>query len=265
MNNSKNKIIFLGTGGGGSMVNHQIFSTAGMWLTLNDTNFYLDPGPGAQWHIRHFSKAKLDPYNLDAIFVSHRHLDHSSDLNVVSESMVFNSKLMKYEKRGSVFLPHDGLDKNEGLIIDRFHQKLVKEVVTIEPEKEYQIKDITITTSKRLLEKPYYKERLDEYGFWFRGYDVDFGYLPETTYRTGLLDNFHPKILVANLCYFDREVKNSFILLMDIAKAVKPKTIIIRHWTRRAIDYGIEKIVKTVHEKTGIKTVAVTDGMIFDL
>jgi len=44
----------------------------------------MDPGPGC---IVQVNKRKLNPQELSAIIVSHRHLDHSADLNVMTEAM----------------------------------------------------------------------------------------------------------------------------------------------------------------------------------
>ena len=71
-----NTIKFLGTAGARFAVTRQIRKSGGMWLSLDDTNILIDPGPGSL--IRCLSsKPKLNPMNLDAIILSHRHIDHS--------------------------------------------------------------------------------------------------------------------------------------------------------------------------------------------
>ncbi len=53
---------------------------------MNDVNIYLDPGPGALVKCTS-SRPKFDPIKLDAIILSHKHLDHSSDMKVMIEAM----------------------------------------------------------------------------------------------------------------------------------------------------------------------------------
>ena len=66
------------------MVTRQLAASGGMWFDLNGTRLLIDPGPGC---IVQTNKRKLNPENLSAIIVSHRHLDHSADVNVMVESM----------------------------------------------------------------------------------------------------------------------------------------------------------------------------------
>jgi len=76
-------IIFLGTAGARIMVANQILASGGLWLNLSGTEILLDPGPGC---IVHSSKRKLKADKLSAIILSHRHLDHSADVNIMIEA-----------------------------------------------------------------------------------------------------------------------------------------------------------------------------------
>jgi len=83
-------IIFLGTAGARFMVTTQLTASGGLWLNLNGTEILIDPGPGS---IVQSTKRKLRAEKLSAIILSHRHLDHSADVNIMVEAMtqgVFN-------------------------------------------------------------------------------------------------------------------------------------------------------------------------------
>jgi len=58
----------------------------------------MDPGPGC---IVQVTNRKLNPEELSAIIVSHRHLDHSADVNVMTEAMTEGG----FKKRGILFAP----------------------------------------------------------------------------------------------------------------------------------------------------------------
>jgi ribonuclease BN (tRNA processing enzyme) len=91
-------IIFLGTAGARFVVIRQFLASGGAWLNLGNTQILLDPGPGS---LVQASKRKLDPTKLDAIILSHRHLDHSGDINIMIEAMTDGGT----KKRGTVFAP----------------------------------------------------------------------------------------------------------------------------------------------------------------
>jgi len=77
-------ITFLGTAGARFVVARQFLASGGAWLSLGDTQLLLDPGPGC---LVQATKRKLDPSKLSAIILSHRHLDHCGDINIMIEAM----------------------------------------------------------------------------------------------------------------------------------------------------------------------------------
>jgi len=89
-----NKLKFLGTAGARFVVIKQVRKSGGLWLTLDDTNVLIDPGPGSL--IRCLSsKPKLNPMDLDGIILTHRHIDHSNDINIIIEAMTNGGMILK--------------------------------------------------------------------------------------------------------------------------------------------------------------------------
>ena len=79
-------IKFLGTAGARIVVSKQLRASGGMWYSLDGYNVLVDPGPGCL--VRCISsRPKMDPMKLDAIILTHRHLDHAADVNVMIEAM----------------------------------------------------------------------------------------------------------------------------------------------------------------------------------
>ncbi len=101
--NTDNTITFLGTGGARIMAATQTLATGGLWFNLGGEQILVDPGPGC---IVQSTKRGLKAENLSAIMLSHRHLDHSADTNVMTEAMVHSG----FAKRGAFFAPSDALD-----------------------------------------------------------------------------------------------------------------------------------------------------------
>ena len=66
-------------------------------MRFGETQIHVDPGPGAL--VRALSHVPpCNPRELDAIVLSHKHLDHSGDVNVVIEAMTSGG----FRRRGAV-------------------------------------------------------------------------------------------------------------------------------------------------------------------
>ncbi len=71
-------IKFLGTAGARFVMLKQLRASGGIWLELAGARLLIDPGPGTLVRCAK-SRPRLDPAKLDAIVLTHKHLDHSSD------------------------------------------------------------------------------------------------------------------------------------------------------------------------------------------
>src|SRR5437867_2598919 len=83
----------------------QARATGGLWVVLDGARAHVDPGPGALVHVRARPLA-LDPTRLDAVVVTHKHLDHSGDVNAMIEAMTEGGT----KRRGLVLAPADAYD-----------------------------------------------------------------------------------------------------------------------------------------------------------
>src|SRR3981081_4039306 len=95
----------MGTAGARFMVAKQLAASGGIFLEDGPTRLALDPGPGA---IVQYAKRKIDPARLSGILLSHRHLDHCGDVNVMIEGMTEGG----FHPRGTLFCPSDALDED---------------------------------------------------------------------------------------------------------------------------------------------------------
>src|SRR4030065_403968 len=98
---------FLGTAGARFVVAKPLRASGGVWRAVGQTNLYIDPGPGALVRCLN-SKPKMDPSTLDGILLTHKHLDHSGDINVMIEAMTEGG----FKKRGVLFAPADALESD---------------------------------------------------------------------------------------------------------------------------------------------------------
>ena len=110
---------FLGTAGARFVMLKQLRASGGIWINYEGVNVLLDPGPGSLLRCLS-SRPKLDPEQLDSVIITHRHLDHSNDVNVMLEAMTEGG----FRKRGSLFLPADAID-SEPIISSHIDRKSV--------------------------------------------------------------------------------------------------------------------------------------------
>jgi ribonuclease BN (tRNA processing enzyme) len=247
---SLNSITFLGTGGARIMLSTQVLATGGMIVELEDTAFSLDPGPGA---LVNSFKYGINPTKLDGIITSHRHLDHSADINVMIEAMTRGG----LQKKGHLFAPADALDKDP--VVLKYLRGYLNKITYLKPNSEYSIKKLPFKTSMP------HNHGVETYGFIFSGKNVTLGYLPDTAYFPELLDFYKADILVVSMLIMDnRPVLHLSVNDVEkIISSVKPKITILTHLGLKIFEHGAEKIAYYLSEKTNQRVIAATDGFRF--
>ncbi|MFY9302653.1 MBL fold metallo-hydrolase [Candidatus Sordicultor fermentans] len=253
-----NFIKFLGTAGARVVVSKQLRASGGVWIKYQDTNIHIDPGPGAL--VRALSsRPPLSPPSLDALLLSHRHLDHSNDLNIMVEAMTEGAT----KKRGAVFLPGEALE-GEPVLFKYLREKLVS-LEILEEGKEYHWKDISFSTPLRHLHSA------ETYGFRFSFPQGDVSFITDTLFEEKLIEAYQDsKILFLNTVRFKKD-NHSSILHLSIPDAqviienIKPRLAFLTHFGLTVLREKPWKIAEEMSQKTGIKVIAASDGMKIDL
>ncbi|MBA7623880.1 Ribonuclease BN [subsurface metagenome] len=135
MSPATDMLTFLGTAGARLMVASQILASGGLWLELGGTQILLDPGPGT---LVQATKRKLRASKLDAIVLSHRHLDHSADANVMIEAMTDGG----LRRRGTLFAPRDALEDDP--VVLHYLRSYLDNIEILEAGKSYNIGEVTL-------------------------------------------------------------------------------------------------------------------------
>ena len=179
-------IKFLGTAGARFVMIKQLRSSGGIWVSLDDTNILIDPGPGSL--IRCLSsKPRLDPKNLDGIILTHRHIDHSNDINLMIEAMTDGG----FKKKGKVFAPKDALEDEP--VIFRYAREQVEEIIELHEGKEYSIKNLRFDTPVKHL------HGVETYGINIYGKGITISLISDTKYFDGLESFYKGDILILNV------------------------------------------------------------------
>jgi ribonuclease BN (tRNA processing enzyme) len=247
-----NRIIFLGTGGARVVVFKQIRASGGIWFSIDGTDFLLDPGPGAL--IRSLEKG-LKPKTLEGIILSHRHLDHSADINVMIEAMTEGG----FAKKGVVFAPRDALEEDP--VIFRYVRNYLEKVEILKAGEKYRIGNVTFEPPVKHIHG-----NAETYGFNFHTSKREISYLSDTRFFPELANHYRCDLLIVNVVRL--QASNLDHLCMEDVKRIvmecKPKVAILTHFGMTLLRANPWKEARSMEDSTGIKVVVAKDGMVFD-
>ena len=250
-----NKIKFLGTAGARFVVMKQVRSSGGMWLTLDNTNVLVDPGPGSLVRCLS-SKPKLNPMDLDGIILTHRHLDHSNDVNIMIEAMTNGG----FKKKGTIFAPSDAFD-NDPVILKYFRDH-VEKIEVLKEKGSYNLENISFSTPIKHI------HGVETYGLNIRGKNHSISIITDTEYFENLESHYPGQILIINIVLLERRDIIKHLCLNDAEKIIsknKPKLSILTHFGMTMIKAKPWEIAENLTNKLGVKVIAARDGLELDI
>lgn len=207
------------------MIIRQFLASGGLWLNLSGTEILVDPGPGC---IIQSTRRKLRAEKLSAIIVSHRHLDHSADINVMIEAMTQGGQ----KRHGRLFAPADALE-TEPIIFSYLKDRL-NDVNVLQEGKSYSIDDVVFTTPVRHLHP------VETYGLVFKTRRHTFSLITDTSYFDGLCQSYGGELLILNITFLEpRSRSQNSVLPTDhlsvpdaerLIRELKPRVAILTHF-----------------------------------
>jgi len=250
-----NKIKFLGTAGARFVVMKQIRSSGGIWFEIDNTNFLVDPGPGSLVRCLS-SKPKLNPLDLDGIILTHRHIDHSNDINIMIEAMTKGG----FSKNGVIFAPSDAIDKDP--VIFEYIRDHVNKIVILKEGGHYTIGNISFTTPIKHI------HGVESFGLNIKGKECLISLITDTKYFENIESYYDGEILIINVVLIKNSEKIQHLSVNDVEKIIsinKPKLTILTHFGMTIIKAKPWEIAEKLSNKLGLKVVAARDGMQVDL
>ncbi len=247
---------FLGTAGARFVMIDQLRSSGGVWINSGGTNLILDPGPGSLVRC-HSARPKLDPKKLDAVVLTHKHLDHSGDLNVMVEAMTRGG----FEHRGKVFLPHDAFGA-QGVLFS-YLRGFPEEIIFLNTDERYKVGDIEFSPAVKNTHS------VETYGikFFLGGETISF--VSDTRYFNRLAEVYQGSdVLVLNVVFYERRSEIDHMSIDDaieLIRAVNPKRAILTHFGMTMLKQKPYMIEKELQRGLDRDVVLAYDGYTLDL
>ena len=240
----------MGTAGARFMVARQVAASGGLFLEDNDTRISLDPGPGA---IVQYAQRGVDLTTLDAIVLSHRHLDHTGDVNVMIEGMTDGG----FAHRGQLFCPSDALDEDP--VVLEYVRRFPREIIRLAPNASYTVKSLQFTTSGR------HVHQSETYGFRF---GEKLGWITDSGYYDGIAEQHKAEVMVIHTVLRDCVPTLPHLCIADaerIIRDAKPRLALLTHYGMTVWRANPTEIAAGLAQRTGIEVRAAQDGMSLEL
>ena len=251
-------IRFVGTGGARFVVSRQLRASAGIWCRLSGSTICIDPGPGTL--VRCFAGAeKVDPAGLDAIILTHRHLDHTTDANVMVEAMTGGA----FKKRGILYAPQDALQEGEPVVF-RYLQEAVGRVEILQEGGRYPLKGISFTSPVK------HRHGVETYGLKFNLPGGSVAFITDTLFFPDLPSYYQADLLIINVVLYKHpgheKIKHlDFQNARQIISSIRPKRAWITHFGTTMLDNDPKALAGRLSSLTGIHVTAAEDDMVINL
>jgi len=244
------RLTFMGTAGARFMVAKQVAASGGLFIEDGNTRISLDPGPGA---IVQYAKREIDLTTIDAIVVSHRHLDHVGDVNVMIEAMTDGG----FSHRGMLFCPSDALDDDP--VVLKYLRRFPREIVRLAPETSYSVNGLTFSTSGRLA------HQVETYGFRFGD---RLGWVTDSAYYDDIAEQHKADVMVIHTVLLQSRAELPHLSVADaerIIREAKPRLALLTHYGMTVWRANPEEIAADMTQRLGTEVQAAHDGMSLEL
>jgi phosphoribosyl 1,2-cyclic phosphodiesterase len=244
------KLTFMGTAGARFMVAKQVAASGGLYIEEGNARISFDPGPGA---IVQYAQHDVDLTTLDAIVISHRHLDHTGDVNVMIEAMTDGG----FQHRGRVFCPGDALDDDP--VVLKYLRRFPEEIVRLAPKTSYSVNGLTFTTSGRHIHQS------ETYGFRFGD---RLGWITDSAYYDGIAEEHKASVMIIHTVLLNCRPELPHLCLADaerIIREARPRLAFLTHYGMTVWRANPAELAADLTQRIGTEVRAARDGMSIEL
>ncbi len=250
----------LGTAGARHVMARQLRYSAGTYLQMSGQRLLLDPGPGTLVRCAR-SRPRIDPTALDALVLTHGHIDHSGDVNAVLDALTAGG----LSRRGALYAPRECLEGPSAVVLTYVRECLAQEVV-LAPRATYSLGALQFRTSPAL------QHPMETYGLVFEAEgQPSVGFVTDTRYFDGLAETYSGvNVLIVNVVLL-RHTPGRDIMHLSLPDAeriiseVKPRKAVLTHFGMTMLKAKPRELAAALTDRLGLDVVAASDGMTLEL
>ena len=249
---------FLGTAGARFAVARQLRHSGGLVWTLGGVTLWVDPGPGAL--VRALaSRPRIDPAKVDALLLTHPHLDHVGDATAVVEAMTGGG----FSRRGTLLAPRSALEEEP--VVFRYAQGFVSRREVLVAQGRYRLgPDLTVFVPLA------HDHGVETYGYRLETEGFSAGHVVDTYWMDELPKAYAGvDLLVVNSTRLLGHDKRLLHLGLDdaeaLAAAIRPRLCVLTHFGMQLPPERARQEAEAIAARTGVATKAARDGWLLDL
>ncbi len=256
-------IKFLGTAGARFVVSKQLRASGGLWFSLGGKNILVDPGPGSLLRCLK-SRPKMDPVKLDGLILTHRHIDHSNDINILVEAMTNGGR----EQKGFLLAPVDTLE-GDNPVVQKYIHRFLEKIELLQEGKIFHNQSFSLEVSMP------HAHPVETYGLKFKLPYGTLSLVSDTAFFPSLIDYYKDSdILIINVViYRDHIPENgqnkiyhlNYRQAKELIYSIKPSLAVLTHFGMDMLEHKPHLLAQQTQEELGIKVIAANDGMKLDL
>ncbi|MCX6088569.1 MAG: MBL fold metallo-hydrolase [Caldiserica bacterium] len=246
------EIKFLGTGGARFVVAKQLRYSAGTFINCCGVSLILDPGPGTLVRLAS-SKPKIDVESVNGIILSHIHLDHSTDVNILIDSITNGG----FKKRGILFAPIEAIEGNSRVVLP-YLLPFLEEVKILGDREKFSFGNISFESFS-------HKHSVETYGIKMNLENKIVSFIVDTQFFDGLYELYKGSdTLILNVVLLEAKDGVMHLSLNDaktIISQIKPRKAVLTHFGMNMIRAKPFILAEKLSFELGIEVVAASDGM----
>lgn len=255
---SDNFIKFLGTAGTRFVMITQQRATGGIWFKYGGACGVIDPGPGSLVRITQ-SVPRISAEDIDTLILTHKHIDHSCDINVLIEGMTLTRRGSKY---GMLIATHDSLD-GDAVVLGYAKGKLA----VIKKHKDGKRRAISETATVESV--VHHHHGVECFGLIFRAEGLPtWGVISDSEPMPHFAERYAEcEMLVINTALPEPRGRIDHMSMKDVGELlthISPKLVALTHLGRAMLELDQDEISERLStERTTV--VPAHDGMTIDL
>lgn len=250
-----NRIKFLGTAGARYVVSRQLRASGGIFFELEGKRILMDPGPGCMVRLAS-SRPKIDPADIDIIILTHKHIDHSSDVNVVIDGMTAGG----IHRKGMLLAPRDALEGDP--VVLKYLRDYLDDLIVTHEGLNLDLGDLRIEAPLSM------KHTVETCGFRFHTGSGTVSHVPDTAYFPEIADVLKADVTIINVVLAENR-HDIFHLDLEDAKKIladmKPQAGILTHFGMSVLKKKPWELAREMGAALGFTVLAAGDGMNLDM